>query len=71
MSRFIIIFLLITVVVIFATTYIVGALRRMFIGNVAGRQSKPNQTPKDEILYEKDNIKVLKGDAKKNESRST
>lgn len=70
MSRLIILFLLLVVGVIFATTYILGALRRFFVGNVAGTQTKQNKKPKDEILYEKDNIRVLKGEAKKPESKN-
>lgn len=70
MSRFIILFLLVIVVVILVTTYVLGALRRFFVGNVTRPQSKQNPKPKEEVLYEKDNVRVLKGEAKKPESKN-
>ncbi len=51
-------------------TYVLGAIRRFFVGSVSHRKKPtPEKTPKDEILYEKDNVRVLKGDAKKPERR--
>lgn len=70
MSRFIILSLLVVVGVIFVTTYVLGALRRFFVGNVSRPQSKQNSKPKEEVLYEKDNVQVLKGEAKKPESKN-
>lgn len=69
MSRLIIIFLLIVVVVIFTMTYILGALRRLFIGNVTQSKTKSKQD-KDELLYEKDDVKVFKGNANQQESKN-
>ena len=69
MARFIIISLLVVVAVIFSITFILGALRRLFSGNVSqSQQSKPS-SPKDKILYQNDEIVVLKGSAKDHERR--
>jgi hypothetical protein len=69
MARFIIIFLLVVVAIIASITFILGALRRMFVGNVSQKRTTKPPSPKDKILYQNDDIVVLKGAAKEPERR--
>ncbi|MBK9250065.1 MAG: hypothetical protein IPM69_18650 [Ignavibacteria bacterium] len=69
MARFIIITLLVVVAVIASITFILGALRRLFVGGVSTvRKPKPTST-NDTILYQNDDVVVLKGTSKERERR--
>jgi len=59
----------VVVAVIASITFILGALRRLFVGNVRASEKPTPKAPKDKILYQNDEIVVLKGAAKEPERR--
>ncbi|MFN8359538.1 MAG: hypothetical protein U0264_06455 [Candidatus Kapaibacterium sp.] len=61
MARFIIIFLLVVVAIIATITYLLGALRRFFVGDVRATEKQRPKARQDKILYQKDDVVVLKG----------
>ena len=66
MSRFITLFLLFATVLILASTYVLGMLRRMF-GAIPreGPTRRPPNNVSEDVLYKANDVEVLRGSSTK------
>lgn len=64
LAKIILILLAVIVAVILAFSFVLGAVRRVFLGGVQKKTASPQKNSPREILYEKNDVVVLKGEAK-------